>query len=469
MKVKNRLKIKLSLALLLFCNVFAMGQGSIELVGVDCEFYGIHSYEDRNLKTFGRPNVDSCRMELPALTKNTFMLVGCNKDVFPLWVQPGDQLSLNVETGVLEGGNAKINSYLKEWKERYLVKNTLFYNRLLSAGVTQRQVDYDLDQIAGANYPQELRSAVEQQLKELKAAKIGDPDFVEYFATLIDDSYWMALIGSNYVLEFKGREPSAEVLKAILEVKLDEDILQSGSKYEIVKGYVNAHEKLGHIEVGLENFVAQRASVIENAAVKEYYVLSQLKGLSDLGEAPYCNELFESALPLVISEEGKAQYQKYYKAMAPDKFKGKPAVNLTAVKTDDQAFSMEELKGKYVYVDVWATWCGPCKQMSPFFMELADQYKGKDIVFLSLSADNKSAGAAWKNYVAEHFNASVLAVWTGNGFRNAFVQHYGMNTIPRFMLIDPEGNVVSSKFWRPNDPRLPLYFDQLLKSKLANN
>ena len=50
--------------------------------------------------------------------------------------------------------------------------------------------------------------------------------------------------------------------------------------------------------------------------------------------------------------------------------------------------SLSDLKGKYVYVDVWATWCGPCKKEIPFLKEVESQYHGKNIEFVSISVDD---------------------------------------------------------------------------------
>ena len=57
------------------------------------------------------------------------------------------------------------------------------------------------------------------------------------------------------------------------------------------------------------------------------------------------------------------------------------------IDTSGKVVTLSSLKGKYVYIDVWATWCGPCKQELPYFKEVADAYKGRNMYFVGLSID----------------------------------------------------------------------------------
>ncbi len=61
--------------------------------------------------------------------------------------------------------------------------------------------------------------------------------------------------------------------------------------------------------------------------------------------------------------------------------------------------SLDDLKGKYVYIDVWATWCGPCKREIPYLKEITKKYDGKNITFVSMSIDKKEAYDAWRKMV----------------------------------------------------------------------
>ena len=124
------------------------------------------------------------------------------------------------------------------------------------------------------------------------------------------------------------------------------------------------------------------------------------------------------------------------------------------------ATSLEDLKGKYVYIDVWATWCGPCKAEIPFLKEVEEAYHGKNIEFVSISVDKAKAHEAWKQMVEEK-ELSGIQLFADNDWKSEFVQAYKINGIPRFILIDPQGNIVSADAPRPSSNDLKVLFDEL--------
>lgn len=123
--------------------------------------------------------------------------------------------------------------------------------------------------------------------------------------------------------------------------------------------------------------------------------------------------------------------------------------------------SLSDLKGKYVYVDVWATWCGPCKQEIPFLKEIEKEYHDKNIHFVSISIDEQEDHAKWVAMVNEK-SLGGIQLFADNDWKSQFVQDYYIKGIPRFLLIDPEGNVVSPDAPRPSSPKLREKLDALL-------
>ena len=120
--------------------------------------------------------------------------------------------------------------------------------------------------------------------------------------------------------------------------------------------------------------------------------------------------------------------------------------------------SLESLKGKYVYIDVWATWCGPCRGELPYMTKLEEQYAGKDIHFVSLSCDsNKSA---WEKRIQK---GDMKGIQLHLGTKSDFMQKYIINGIPRFILLDREGKIIKADAPRPSEPNITKLFDELLK------
>lgn len=138
---------------------------------------------------------------------------------------------------------------------------------------------------------------------------------------------------------------------------------------------------------------------------------------------------------------------------------GKPALDFTYPDVDGVDVSLSDFKGSYVYVDVWATWCGPCKREIPHLVELEKDYHDKNIVFLSVSVDEEKDLDTWKNMLEEKEMGGVQLFASG---WSKITKDYKINGIPRFMLFDKEGNIVDTRASRPSEPRTRELFDQIL-------
>lgn len=129
--------------------------------------------------------------------------------------------------------------------------------------------------------------------------------------------------------------------------------------------------------------------------------------------------------------------------------------------------SLSDLKGKYVYVDVWATWCGPCKAEIPSLKKVEKMYHGKNIAFVSVSIDDdRSHGGSWEKAnedwkkMVEEKELGGVQLFAPKGWKSDFVREYKINGIPRFILIDPNGNVVTPSAPRPSSDALIKLFDE---------
>lgn len=128
--------------------------------------------------------------------------------------------------------------------------------------------------------------------------------------------------------------------------------------------------------------------------------------------------------------------------------------------------SLDSFKGKYVYIDVWATWCGPCIQQIPYLQTLEKEYHNKNIEFVSISTDEsrrsggswEAAEKKWRGFIKKR-NMTGVQLWSGQDY--SFQQAYQINSIPRFILIDPEGKIIDANAPRPSDPGLKSLFTSL--------
>jgi len=155
----------------------------------------------------------------------------------------------------------------------------------------------------------------------------------------------------------------------------------------------------------------------------------------------------------------KANYETEHNRMAQFA-PGKPSPKFNYPDINGKNVSLDDLKGKYVYVDVWATWCAPCKGEIPYLIKLNEEYKGKDIAFVSLSIDKKEDKAKWEEMVKSK-GLKGIQLFADNNWKSDFVTAYGITGIPRFILIDKEGNILDADAPRPSNPKLKEVFNSL--------
>jgi len=125
------------------------------------------------------------------------------------------------------------------------------------------------------------------------------------------------------------------------------------------------------------------------------------------------------------------------------------------------ATSLDDLKGKYVYIDVWATWCGPCKREIPYLKAVEKEFHGKNIDFVSISIDKKEVHEKWKNMVKE-MELGGIQLFADNDWNSQFIKDYEIDGIPRFILIDDKGNIADADAPRPSNPKLREVLNELL-------
>jgi thiol-disulfide isomerase/thioredoxin len=125
--------------------------------------------------------------------------------------------------------------------------------------------------------------------------------------------------------------------------------------------------------------------------------------------------------------------------------RGSMAKDFIAENMDGDSLSLSAFKGKWIYVDVWASWCNPCIAEIPTLKALEEKMHENNIVFMSVSVDKTRE--PWRKMVVDK-DLKGVQLWAGDN--DVLKEFYRVTGIPRFMIIDPEGNIYESSAKRPS-------------------
>ncbi len=158
------------------------------------------------------------------------------------------------------------------------------------------------------------------------------------------------------------------------------------------------------------------------------------------------NALMKKYLPQITNPIYKNSVLQYDKDLN-EGIKGQKAVDFEAINLEGSEVSLSKFKGKYVILDLWATWCVPCTKQAPFFEKYADFYKRFDqIQFISLSIDENK-----NDWIAKTKNdeSPVLQLYLINP--DKFIKSIDLQSIPRFVLIGPDGKYIDADLPFPSN------------------
>jgi len=140
--------------------------------------------------------------------------------------------------------------------------------------------------------------------------------------------------------------------------------------------------------------------------------------------------------------------------------KGASALDFEMTDKKGKTFRLSDFRGKAVYIDVWATWCGPCCAEIPHMEKLAAHYaKDKRIELISISLDEDKA--KWEKKLAEDKPEWRQFICL-DAFDSQLCKNYSINAIPRFLFFDKDGKVISLDAPRPSYEGIIEYIDKHL-------
>ena len=352
----------------------------------------------------------------------------------------GNRLPENqfLEGGGLSGNDGYTTYYLHNYG--YELKPAAFAKQVLKLWKS------DMEKIDAYKTPDNLKPAADFITLQKKLNSL-------FYLKLLDSRYaqWFRVYHPNETLEYPKSVDSIRNL-----VNYADSTLLSYQQYrDNIGEYYQQKHKLS-----LSNdtaFIAKLCTVLPAGKVRDYLIYNKLKdAIGRTRDSTRRENLLTQFLP-TLSEE-RVQYELWSQHLLLKSLnRGKRAPDFVTTALNKDTFSLKSFKGRYVVIDVWATWCGPCRVQSPNFARLAEQYTSPNLAFVALSIDDNKW--AWQNEASEK-SFSVLELHSND--KNLFRKAYGIEYIPRYIFIDTEGKIINAQMPEPGDP----LFEDILRREV---
>lgn len=368
------------------------------------------------------------------------------RETTAMYVKPGDQIQLSIDPNEFD----ETINYTGSNQSNFLAKKYLVEEQI------DRRALYSLTE---EEFLQNCNKH-EAEIQELLKLVVD-----ETFKTEQKKALWLEWVNTkmmypNYYQYLTGNK--LELSEAYYDYLNDLDLndvflFENEEGYNFLQNYIafkTENEENGHMLAQL-NFIAENIGNQEHKDQISYDILkSYIKNETFTNIAPIIDQ-FKAVHSDTIIHNELHELAVEMSLLSP----GKPALDFTYPDVNGKEISLSDFEGSYVYVDVWATWCGPCKREIPHLVELEKDYHDKNIVFLSVSVDEEKDRETWLNMLEEKEMGGVQLFASG---WSKITKDYRINGIPRFMLFDPNGNIVDTRASRPSEPRTRELFDQIL-------
>lgn len=388
----------------------------------------------------------------------------------PLYIEPGDSISVQISNNKsvsISGNSANENAFLQQFFTPYAF---MFVDSLNHA----KMLNSSIDAFEAELY--KLRNEQEKFLKESTIYTTLTNGFKKFIEDQIQYHYWGSLltypiIRANSSTSILTVDPIPEVmLEGIQKIDINkEDAMISDSYRNFLKNYcvyytskANGFKKFTDYSVSADKKVAMAKAKFEGQIYTYWlarfitdecgrlapFMVKKLQGnLKEVdSKGLYFNLVKEYCDALPVVENVQKDVTKANNKSAASSSK---EMDLTDV--NGKTVELSDFKGKVVYIDFWASWCGPCRMMMPFSKKLHDQMTDKEkkqIVFLYISID--ATKEAWMKGIRDMGIEGENVISPGNWHAKA-VKYFQINGIPRYMIMNKKGEIVDFNAKRPAD------------------
>lgn len=305
-----------------------------------------------------------------------------------------------------------------------------------------------IDTLSFAEYREGWRETVDRSRHEI--LNIKSPEFRKMMLQQIEDAY------NHYLFRFAWSKAKQDDVFFTWINSLDRN-----SDMDVASNYMRWYQKANGAKYdrSFAGYTKMLDDVFTNQKIKNMfateYAQSSMESTSTKDKESLLADYEAYCTDAKAKERVRATY-KHYKNIRI----GAPLVEFNMEDTKGKNVDMKQFRGKFVYIDCWATWCGPCCAEIPYMEKLYAHYKkNKKLEIISLSLDSNKR--KWLDKLANDKPQWKQFLLPGD-FGNTLCTTYGINGIPRFMMIDPEGNIISIDAPRPSNPDIINWIEEKL-------
>ena len=391
-----------------------------------------------------------------SINKSGFYFLAEKRNKINLYLNQEDKVAISFNakkidsTLTITGSNSKINNYLAN--KTKLAKDIRVATKKLYSK-DEKEFLADLAMIKEKQKKLLAKSKVSKNFNDLEAKNIN----FEYLSYLNNYKDYHSYFTKNK--EFDTSKGFSDALNDLDYT--DENNFNFSSSYRnlLSSHYRNEAEKLVEKDSLKSNDIAylETLASIKSQTIKNKMLYDDAKyGITHIDNLEEYYKIYSNASTNIANNEKITKSYNSLKVIS----KGNPSPKFINYENNAGGItSLDDLNGKYVYVDVWATWCGPCIAQIPSLKKIEKQYHGKNIEFVSISIDAKKDHDKWKKMIIDK-ELGGIQLYADNSWESEFVEGYMIKGIPRFILIDPQGNIVSANAPRPSSEKLIELFNK---------
>lgn len=366
-----------------------------------------------------------------------------------LYLSPGEDLEVYVDNFnfssslYFRGSLGGVNTYLKEQevavffdKDDYQLKEDLFVEKM------KQLIDEKIKLLEAKNFDPSFTNLEKERIRYSIAERVAY--YPAYRKSLGDELYMPGKVFTDFMSSFSLNNEALFGTKDYRSFLLNYVYLQgsqgTGSNYpDGVADYIVSTVTNPTIKDFLLTEIVYRFIWENNGLEGADYLLQVFRReCADKNKVDYINEIVD-----------------HWAKLLP----GQPAPDFRLKDLRGRWVTLSDYRGYYVYITVWATWCVPCKGEFAYLDLLQKAYEGKKIKFMTVSIDEPDMAQRWHDFLEEKKYSGIHLI-TDRDCK--FNEDYMIISVPRFILIGTEGEIVNSNAPRPSGP-----IKQLLDSVLV--